>query len=147
MRFRPMVSKLSEGDRPCEELNVADVVQHKIDGVSPPQADSVRLSATVFLGEQGDRFGQSPQANGGLPAKARAFLDDLLRLRLVTPHSVAQFLGEHADFLHSYADPETLAAELIHRDLLTDYQLNRVVSGKTHGLVVGNHKILRRLGA
>jgi response regulator RpfG family c-di-GMP phosphodiesterase/tRNA A-37 threonylcarbamoyl transferase component Bud32 len=44
-------------------------------------------------------------------------------------------------------DRDTLLAGLVEHKLLTEYQASRVRSGKTHGLVLGNYRLLDRLGA
>src|SRR5437868_5526468 len=82
-----------------------------------------------------------------LPAIAEAFLDKLLRLRLLSPHGAQKFLVEQGDHLQDYANADQLAGALINAGLLTNYQYERIVAGTTHGLVLGNHKVLDRLGA
>jgi response regulator RpfG family c-di-GMP phosphodiesterase/tRNA A-37 threonylcarbamoyl transferase component Bud32 len=44
-------------------------------------------------------------------------------------------------------DRDTLLARLVEHKLLTDYQASRVRSGKAVGLVLGNYRLLERLGA
>jgi serine/threonine protein kinase len=78
---------------------------------------------------------------------ADAFFDKLLRLTLLTPHDAERFLEEHRDQLHSYCTADLLAGALIDAGLLTRYQYDRIRAGTTHGLVLGNHKVLDRLGA
>jgi serine/threonine protein kinase len=82
-----------------------------------------------------------------LPLASRAFLDSLLRQQIVTPSLVYNFLGQNTDRLPDYSSADTLAKALVEAGLLTDYQLERVMSGTTHGLILGNHRILGRLGA
>ena len=45
------------------------------------------------------------------------------------------------------SDSEALARRLIEENVLTDYQVQRFLKGKAHGLVVGRYVILDRLGA
>jgi putative two-component system response regulator len=51
-----------------------------------------------------------------------------------------------ADLLGS-PNREALLAGLIKHGLLTEYQACRIEAGKTHGLVLGNYRVLDRLGA
>ncbi len=115
------------------------------------QVDAAVPALTICLTENhGQHVSAVPvqDGNGGaLPPAARAFLDDLLHLRLLTPHSLSKFLDEHADRLPNYAAVEILVADLLRENLLTEYQHNRITSGNSHGLVLGNHKLLRKLGA
>src|SRR5262249_45678479 len=45
------------------------------------------------------------------------------------------------------SDPERLLNLLVDHGLLTDYQAGRIESGMTFGLILGNYRILDRLGA
>jgi response regulator RpfG family c-di-GMP phosphodiesterase len=44
-------------------------------------------------------------------------------------------------------DNPTLLGLLQEHDLLTEYQANRIKAGTTHGLILGNYRVLDRLGA
>lgn len=88
-----------------------------------------------------------PRQPQGLPVGGRAFLDDLVRSRLVAPTAVGQFLERHAAHLDQFGDANALSRPLIDAGLLTEYQVGRVLAGTTHGLVLGNHRVLDRLGA
>src|SRR5260370_8826025 len=82
-----------------------------------------------------------------MPPGGRAFLDLILRYQILTPGTVHDFLEQAPSPLHTYSDGEVLGADLVRLNHLTGYQLSRVLSGKTHGLVLGNHRILDRLGS
>jgi response regulator RpfG family c-di-GMP phosphodiesterase len=82
-----------------------------------------------------------------LPSAARAFLDRLLELRLVNPCSIEEFLKQASGSFSEWSNPEALGNALVGASLLTPYQLDRVLAGTTHGLVLGNHRVLNRLGA
>jgi serine/threonine protein kinase len=82
-----------------------------------------------------------------LDSIAGAFFEKLLRLTLLTPHCAERFLEEHSDRLNEYSSADRLAEALIGAGLLTRHQFERILNGTTHGLVVGNHKVLDRLGA
>src|SRR5262249_13377245 len=84
---------------------------------------------------------------GALPPVGRAFLDGLLRLRIVTAETIGKFYQEHAAHLAAYDSAEALGQELIEARLLTQYQFERVMAGTTHGLVLGNHRVLNPLGS
>jgi response regulator RpfG family c-di-GMP phosphodiesterase len=71
----------------------------------------------------------------------------LLQLQLVPFGSIERFLEQHSEHLAEYTTSERLGEALIHAGTLTRYQLDRVLSGSTHGLVLGSHRILDRLGA
>src|SRR5580704_6103261 len=44
------------------------------------------------------------------------------------------------------SDTPALLALLQERDLLTQYQADRIDAGTTHGLILGNYRVLDRLG-
>ena len=113
----------------------------------PDEKDSDHTDSTL-IGEDGvERGGISRMEENVLPPGGRAFLDLLLRYQLLSPASVSEFLSQTPSPLHSYTDGEVLGGDLVKLNHLTGYQLSRVLSGKTHGLVLGNHRILDRLGS
>src|SRR5579871_99889 len=83
----------------------------------------------------------------GLTPAARDFLDRLLEQQLLNSDSVVQFLERMRDGLSQYAEVESLGQALVEAGLLTAYQLDRILAGTTHGLILGNHRVLDRLGA
>src|SRR5690349_6529824 len=101
--------------------------------------------STFFIEERSERGGISSMEENVLPPGGRAFLDLLIRYQLLSPGSVNEFLSQTPSPLHSYTDGEVLGGDLVKQNHLTGYQLSRVLSGKTHGLVLGNHRILDRL--
>ena len=82
-----------------------------------------------------------------LPATGRMYLDLLLRLRLITPTETRQFLDLSLARLVTYTTPDAIGKALVEAELLTDYQLERILAGATHGLVLGNYRVLERLGS
>jgi response regulator RpfG family c-di-GMP phosphodiesterase/serine/threonine protein kinase len=82
-----------------------------------------------------------------LPAAAEAFLDRLIHLQLMCPASAKCFLKENAEQVREYIGPSILANALVQGGFLTQYQADRVLAGATHGLVLGNYRVLDRLGA
>src|SRR5712692_7633085 len=115
-----------------------------------PRANDADTVDPNLLGDEGtgdNQGGISHLEKNVLPPGGRAFLDLLLRYQLLTPGTVHDFLEQAPNPLHSYTDGEILGADLVRLNHLTGYQLSRVLSGKTHGLVLGNHRILDRLGS
>ena len=103
---------------------------------------TVATAMSSKLGEPpGD--GRAPS----LPAVARDFFEHLLRLRLLHPRCATTFLTTHSEHLSQFVSAEQLAGALIEDRLLTRYQMERVMSGSTHGLVLGHYRVLDRLGA
>lgn len=90
--------------------------------------------------------GESPSASD-LPPGGRRFLDHLLRLRILGPLSLYQFVERQAGQLRHLDGPEAVGDALLQDGLLTAYQLDRLRAGTTHGLVLGNYRVLERLGA
>jgi serine/threonine protein kinase len=84
---------------------------------------------------------------GDIPAVGQIFLDNLVRLRLLKPSAVEAFIAAQEARGGIPCDIQRLGETLVERGLLTAFQLEKVVAGITHGLVVGNHRILSRLGA
>jgi response regulator RpfG family c-di-GMP phosphodiesterase len=54
---------------------------------------------------------------------------------------------DEQDRLRECDDPEKILLELVEHGLLTDYQADRIRAGTTYGLVLGNYRVLDRLGA
>jgi response regulator RpfG family c-di-GMP phosphodiesterase/serine/threonine protein kinase len=85
-------------------------------------------------------------ATAFLPAACRSFLDDLLDLQLLAPTCAVRFLEERAEQLAGFTTPLELGNALVSARLLTSHQVLRVLSGKTHGLLLGSYRVLDRLG-
>ena len=75
------------------------------------------------------------------------FLERILRIQLIVPALAQRFLTQNASHLPEYSDPLSLGRSLVQADLLTQYQLDRILAGTLHGLILGNYKVLERLGA
>jgi response regulator RpfG family c-di-GMP phosphodiesterase len=82
-----------------------------------------------------------------LPDQVRAWLHELVAVGLLEPGSVAGFLEPRQDRLREYATEERLGQALVQAGLLTTFQLQRVLAGQTHGLVLGNYRVLDSLGS
>ncbi len=83
----------------------------------------------------------------GLPPTGKAFLSNLIHLQMLDRSQVGMFLQSATDRLAEFANTESLGSALLHAGLLTNYQLDRALSGTTHGMVLGNYRVLERLGA
>jgi response regulator RpfG family c-di-GMP phosphodiesterase/tRNA A-37 threonylcarbamoyl transferase component Bud32 len=86
-------------------------------------------------------------ASMNLPEPASAFLTEALELQLLSPAQVERFLTAAGPHLNDYATAELLGSALVQAGLLTIYQVDRMLAGTTHGLVLGNYRVLERLGA
>jgi response regulator RpfG family c-di-GMP phosphodiesterase len=88
-----------------------------------------------------------PTTNLEPQAPARGLLDRLLGLSLVESASVYRILSERGERIDDFDSDERFGEALVQAGLLTHYQLGRVMAGSTHGLVLGNYRVLERLGA
>ena len=114
----------------------------------PSQSPELRrLRENAQRGEGPPGAPLRPTTNLEPTAPARALLDRLLGLSLVQSASVCRVLSERGERLDDYDSDERFGQALVQAGLLTDYQLGRVLAGSTHGLVLGNYRVLERLGA
>jgi response regulator RpfG family c-di-GMP phosphodiesterase/serine/threonine protein kinase len=79
-------------------------------------------------------------------SEARSFLDKVVKLPLLAESIVDQFLHERVSRLGSYTTGADMGQALVQAGLLTSYQVGRVLAGSTHGLVLGNYRVLETLG-
>ncbi|MBI1913963.1 MAG: protein kinase [Planctomycetes bacterium] len=82
-----------------------------------------------------------------LSAPARRFLDYLVGLTLVPTEAVGPFLEGRFDRLHTYAGEVEIGRALVDGGLLTAFQLERVLTGGAHGLLLGNYLVLEQIGS
>src|SRR6202011_5038655 len=78
---------------------------------------------------------------------AQVLLQDLLKSSLIRCKdwdSVQEVVREN---LEGIGKEDELLAQLVEQKLLTEYQAARVGAGTTFGLVLGNYRVLDRLGA
>jgi response regulator RpfG family c-di-GMP phosphodiesterase len=83
----------------------------------------------------------------GLPSEALEFLDCILKLQLIQTAAVDRFLAAAKPHLAEYTTAELLGSALVQAGLMTGYQVDRVLARTLHGLVLGNYRVLDRLGA
>ena len=78
---------------------------------------------------------------------AQKLLRELLSSIIVLPEDFWKLSAQIQDEITHSAEIHKLLPMLIQHGLLTEYQAARVEAGTTYGLVVGNYRILDRLGA
>jgi response regulator RpfG family c-di-GMP phosphodiesterase len=83
--------------------------------------------------------------HGRYPPDAHDFLEKILTLRLIEPTVLRPFLQERAGRPEDLTR-DRLCERLVQAGLLTNYQVDRVASGVTHGLVLGNYRVLDSIG-
>ena len=91
----------------------------------------------------GDKSRFTPLLN----AEARSFFRTIVQLGLVPANVIDGFLNEREDRLAEYTSGTQIGQALVQAGLLTSYQLECVLAGSTHGLVLGNYRVLDRLGS
>lgn len=100
-----------------------------------PSQFSGRLSATI-----------KGVASPSCPAGER-LLTQLLDSSIILPRQWESLpRGDQSD-LTCVPDENELLAQLVTRKLITEYQAGRIQAGTTFGLVLGNYRIVERLGA
>src|SRR5437016_5429216 len=82
-----------------------------------------------------------------LPEGSHDFLEELIRLGLIPLEEAHPFLEERADRLDEYVGEVEIGQALIESGLLTSFQLDRVLAGQTHGLMLGNYRVLDQIGS
>jgi response regulator RpfG family c-di-GMP phosphodiesterase/serine/threonine protein kinase len=79
-------------------------------------------------------------------SRPQGLLQELLSASLITHVSWEALAAQSREELLCCRDPEALLDELVERSLLTKYQATRIAAGTTYGLMLGNYRILDRLG-
>src|SRR5260370_35021546 len=82
-----------------------------------------------------------------LPAAARRLLDQLVATRLLAADDAGPFLEARFDRLAEYTTAYELGRALVEASLLTPFQLERVLAGGSHGLLLGNYRVLEQIGS
>jgi response regulator RpfG family c-di-GMP phosphodiesterase len=83
------------------------------------------------------------EAPAGTPS-AESFLDRLESSRLLTPAEQNEFILRHPELRDQ--DAAAIVEALVGHGLLSDYQASRLLAGHTFGLVIGNYRVIDRLG-
>jgi response regulator RpfG family c-di-GMP phosphodiesterase/serine/threonine protein kinase len=92
----------------------------------------------------GDVLEELPGRTPGAPS-LEEFLQFLTESRLVAEHEVLPFVADRRDAGEQEA--RLLAEALVAHGLLNEYQSRRVLAGQTFGLVLGNYRVLDRIGS
>jgi response regulator RpfG family c-di-GMP phosphodiesterase/serine/threonine protein kinase len=87
------------------------------------------------------RCQETPRSAGPL------VLEDLLACRLIVPEDWEALPAAARAELRACPDPGALPALLVRYGLVTEYQASRIEAGKSFGLVLGNYRVLDRLGS
>src|SRR5262245_37076348 len=82
-----------------------------------------------------------------LPKIGSQFLEQLVAIGLVSLEAVHPFLEERLARLPDYTGEVEVGRALIEAGLLTNFQLDRVLAGHTHGLTLGNYRLLEQIGS
>ncbi|HEV3263857.1 MAG TPA: hypothetical protein VG013_43885, partial [Gemmataceae bacterium] len=81
-----------------------------------------------------------------VPPSAQALLEELLASSLVLAEDWELLPAEAREALVQCSDRRALLSLLCAHGLLNEYQAARVGAGTTHGLILGNYRVLDRLG-
>ncbi len=81
-----------------------------------------------------------------MPPGGQAFLDQLRSIGLIDPAELDEFLAARADRLREYTSDDRLGMALAQAGLLTNYQLERLLTCNPRGLVLGNYRVLDEIG-
>src|SRR5437016_2772620 len=77
----------------------------------------------------------------------RDLVEDLLRSSIVLDEDWQALSSAVRDEISQCRDAGTTLSLLVEHGLLTEYQAERIKAGTTHGLVLGNYRVVDRLGA
>ncbi|MBA4064625.1 MAG: hypothetical protein C0501_13110 [Isosphaera sp.] len=89
----------------------------------------------------------TPPPTGRAAPHPRPLLDRLLGAGVVPADDYHALSGAARDAVDAAADDAVLLDALVAARLLTAYQVARLRAGRLHGLVLGNYRLLDRLGA
>jgi hypothetical protein len=89
-------------------------------------------------------MGESPTATA---SSARRLLQTFLSSRLIRPKDWNSLPSKTRQALRDHSDRQKLLAQLVDQKLLTEYQADCIDAGTAFGLILGNYRVLDRLGA
>src|SRR5438445_7264304 len=81
------------------------------------------------------------------PATSNQYLTQWLACSILIEESWSALPAETQDELSRCGDHTLLLSRLVEEGLLTPYQADRLRAGTTFGLVLGNYRVLDRIGA
>jgi hypothetical protein len=76
----------------------------------------------------------------------QAFLNELVSSSLLHPEDWDGVSQAAKEELYRFTDKGLLLAKLVEMGLLTEYQAARINAGTTYGMILGNFRVLDRLG-
>ncbi len=88
-----------------------------------------------------------PSKDRSNDSPAQSLLNELLRSSIVLVEDWEQLPPTSLREIEQCSDAEDLLSLLLKNKLVTDYQAARISAGKTFGLMLGNYRVLDRLGA
>jgi len=91
----------------------------------------------------------APNGTSSAPfiSPGKALLQDLIRSSIVLAEDLDNLSVAHRNRLADFQKYEDLLPALVETGLITDYQAGRISAGTLFGLVLGNYRVLNRLGA
>jgi len=115
------------------------------------------VSEPAMAMRTGSSLAHAPQARGGqqnhpplaqtiVTSPAQLLLTELMQQRIVLAEEVDNLSPETTSAIAVATDREEVLAILQKAGLLTAYQVERIRTGQWHGLVLGNYRVLDRLG-
>src|ERR1022692_5316339 len=82
-----------------------------------------------------------------LASRHQPLLSDLLNSSIVLTEDFEKMSAQIQDEIRQCSQSKELLPLLVQHGLLTEYQAARVEAGTTYGLILGNYRVLDRLGA
>ncbi|HTU23259.1 MAG TPA: protein kinase [Gemmataceae bacterium] len=137
---------------PCSPSDLANGKTHCYTPVGPAREDGPNPRDRIVgvlrheIASDATPEDKHPPA-ASLHADARSFLSKIVHFGLLPRDVVDHFLSEREDRLAEYGSGTQIGQALVQAGLLTSYQLERVLAGSAHGLVLGNYRVLDRLGS
>jgi response regulator RpfG family c-di-GMP phosphodiesterase len=97
--------------------------------------------------DRDSRFQKTRYIPKAPPMDSQELLNELLDNMIVLPEDWENLAPDVRGQILQTTDLDSALGLLVQQNLLTDYQANRVRAGTTFGLVLGNYRVLERLGA
>ena len=93
------------------------------------------------------QFAAKENAAAPLLSAGETLLDDLIQSFIVLAEDIDNLPASKRTILAECRDTDVLLSALVEMNLITDYQGGRIGAGTFFGLILGNYRILDRLGA
>jgi cyclic di-GMP phosphodiesterase len=104
------------------------------------------VSTTSIHRSRGFRYADE-LARSSATTYAQTLLEDLLSSTILLKEDFENLSAQEQKEIRQCSEMTELMSLLVRHDLLTEYQAARVASGRHYGLVLGNYRVLDRLGA